>query len=311
MTGYLTSLSGKIVNLIVSAFIYYLWPIRYKYIKNSSDVDLVVFSKDRPFQLRSYLLSVLKNVSGIRSVSVLYSSTSSKALGQYEAIISLDCMKGVNFVSQNRQFKSELVKILSGIKSHYVMFAVDDMLVFDDIDVRKIASNLKPNSIFSLRLGRNIKYSYTLNEAQSFPEVHSKDLSNEHLCWKIKDGKSDFSYPMSVDMHIFPSLLICRLSRWLLYAAPNSYEGALSLFSYFIRDWNLVSFYDSKCVNLPINKVQNENDNRSCGGSLEQLMDDFDLGYCFDPHSFDKRLVISPHQVLEVKKIECSTLFRL
>jgi hypothetical protein len=306
---YLIARLKLLLNLLISTFIFYFFLVKKNKGELSTGLDLVVFSKDRPFQLKSYLLSVLINVKGINSITVLYTSTSDDIHNRYATLLLLNCFKDVHFVQQKKSFKIELISILDKINSNYMMFAVDDMLVFDKIDTKNIILNLKEKSIFSMRLGRNIKYSYTLNKPQTLPDNYHNDKLTGFISWKVKDGIADFSYPMSVDMHIFPSILIKNLSKWLMYTAPNSYEGALSLSSLFIGNWDLVSFHYSKCINLPLNKVQDENNNRSEDDtSIDRFMVDFDNGYCFDPNSINKEFVSSPHQVLAIKKIKCQEL---
>lgn len=306
---YLLSKFKVLLNFIISACTFCTLFIYKGGSKHATNLDLIVFSKDRPFQLKSYLFSVLMNVRGINSITVLYASSSSDIYDRYVKLLSLDCFKNICFIQQEKTFKKELISILDKIHSNHIMFAVDDMLVFGRIDVKYIISNLKEKSIFSVRLGHNIKYSYTLDKPQQLPDNCQLDKLTGFVSWKIRNGDADFSYPMSVDMHILPSTLVRRLSKWLIYTAPNSYEGALSLTSFFIGGWDLVSFSNSKCVNLPLNKVQSENDNRAEDeASLGRFLTDFDNGYCFDPNSIDGELVSSPHQAIAIKKIKCQSL---
>lgn len=274
-----------------------------------NEVDLVIFSKDRPFQLKSLLLSVLSRLNGIRSISVLYSASSSQMKDRYSLLISDDFFNNISFIHESRSFKKDLNGVLKSLRAEYVMFAVDDMLVFGEVNFSDVLPALEDDSIFSLRLGANITYSYTLECDQVFP-VLSYDAPNndEYVFWKIKDAEHDFSYPMSVDMHVIPLFLIRRLSNFLFFYAPNTYEGALNKISYFIRDWKMMSFKISKCVNLPINKVQGENENRSENGDPSDLADHFDQGLCFDYTLIDGSEINSPHQILELETIKCSNL---
>ena len=57
-------------------------------------------------------------------------------------------------------------------------------------------------------------------------------------------------------------------------------------------------------MNLPFNKIQNENDNNYAGFDHEDLNIDFDDNKIFD-YTFIKKVKInSPHQVLKIPKIK-------
>ena len=103
-----------------------------------------------------------------------------------------------------------------------------------------------------------------------------KNHKGDIISWKISDGKYDFSYPFSLDMHILSTEFVQIFSNELFYNSVNSFEGALNVITKYVSNWNIYSFSNSKCVNLPFNKIQNENDNNNAGFDHEDLNIDFD-----------------------------------
>jgi hypothetical protein len=272
-------------------------------IKKNTNIILIVFSKDRPFQLRSFLLSALKNLIGISKIIVIYKSSDKNILYRYQSLILFFQSKPIQFVEEKSYFKIVLNKIISKTNSSHIMFSVDDILIFDQIIISNFKDLIKENSIFSLRLGKNINYSYILDKDQGLPKEHKKHKNNI-LSWKVKDGKNDFGYPFSLDMNVFPSGVIKKLTKYLIFSNVNSYEGALNKVTKYIPNWDIFSFSFSKCVNLPLNKVQIENNNKFAGQDSSDLLEDFDKNKYFDFNMLNSSNVNSPHQVFNLNKID-------
>ena len=291
----------KIINNFV--IIFFLKKINKHTTHTNCDLTLVIFSKDRPFQLRSLLLSVQKNFKGISEIFVIYKISSNSMSTRYEKLATTFKSKNINFFQEKKTFKKSLNEILSNIKTSHIIFSVDDVLVFDQIKFDDFKHIVKNNNIFSLRLGKNINFCYTSNTTQMIPENY-KQHKEDIISWKISDGSYDFSYPFSLDMHVFSKNIIQIASKHLFYNTVNSYEGALNKITKYVSNWDIYSFNKSKCVNLPLNKVQNENDNKFGGLDYNDLNKDFDNNEIYDFQSIQVENINSPHQILDLRKIK-------
>lgn len=289
-------------NIINNAIIIILLKKIKKRIKfKESKITLVVFSKDRPFQLRSFLLSIFKNFYGLTRVIIIYNASDDTVLSRYKKLKATFSNENICFYKESTKFKKNLNKVLSNIKTSHILFSVDDILVFEKIRLKDFQYIINDNNIFSLRLGSNIKFCYMMNDHQNLPNnyIHNK---NNIISWKISDAKYDFAYPFSLDMHVFPTNLIKLMSRCLFFTSVNSFEGSLNKITKYVSNWFIYSFYTSKCINLPFNKVQNENNNKYGGQVSNILNKDFDDDKYFNFDEIKIKDIYSPHQILEVPK---------
>lgn len=277
--------------------------INNKTIYSNCDLTLVIFSKDRPFQLRSLIASVKENFSGLSKIIVIHTASSVSMSNRYKKLASSFKNGIIKFIEEKDDFKKNLNQVLFQVKTTHIIFSVDDILLFDRVILEDLEYVIKKNNIFSLRLGQNINFSYMSSANQTTPKKFKRH-KGDIISWKISDGKYDFSYPFSLDMHIFSSKLIKTISNYLFFNSVNSYESALNIITKYVSNWEIYSFNNSKCVNLPFNKIQNENDNNSAGFDYKELNFDFDNNKIYDFKSIKINHINSPHQILDVSKVK-------
>ena len=267
----------------------------------NSNITLVVFSKDRPFQLRSFLFSVLENFYGLTKIIVIYNASNEKVNNRYKKLDYTFNDQNIFFYKEDLKFKKNLNKVLSNIKTSHILFSVDDILVFDKIKLEKFQFIINEGNVFSLRLGSNVNFCYMMDTYQGVPKNYMRH-KNDIISWKVSDADYDFAYPFSLDMHVFPTNFMKYMSKNLFFSSVNSFEGALNKITKYLPSLSIYSFYTSKCVNLPFNKVQEENNNKSAGYDHNDLNNDFDNDQYFDFNAIKIQDVHSPHQIFHVPK---------
>jgi hypothetical protein len=98
--------------------------------------------------------------------------------------------------------------------------------------------------------------------------------------WNWLKASGDWGYPMSVDGHIFRYADIFPLAQQIEFNNPNTFEFELNRNP--IRARPMMTCYaESVVVNLPVNRVQHEFENRAGGVhgvSVEQLNASFLAG---------------------------------
>ena len=112
---------------------------------------------------------------------------------------------------------------------------------------------------FSLRLGENTTYCYPLSRAQPVPPTVG---AGPLIAWDWTRAEGDFSYPMSLDGHVFATGPLLRILRRTRFSNPNELEGELSLRRYLAPPL-MVAFRESCLVSLPANVVTETHHNRS------------------------------------------------
>jgi len=250
-------------------------------------------------QLDALLRSFYLNKSGNFNLFIQLKASTKKYMDAYSKLIAdYENRDSINFIVEKGKFKSTLIKTLTSLNTNKVFFLVDDQIFirkFDLIDFKKI----KPSfTIFSLRMGIHLEYSYVVNKKQKLPSFLK--LQNNFLRWLWIFGELDWKYPVSVDGHLFSTSEILVLSKLIEFSAPNSFEAQLQqakiLFMYRFGK----SYKNSRIINLPINKVQNEINNHHGTIHQDYLLDQWNQGKRININPLQNRLNKSVHEDIEI-----------
>jgi hypothetical protein len=236
-------------------------PIQAEPISPDGCVDLVIFSRNRPMQLTATLESIEKHIGGFKTITVFYHTSNNEFLAAYH-YVQKD-FPYVRFVMQEREnrqahFKRQLLEIIESLDAPYFMFAVDDIVVTDKVDLKECCKTLQATEAYSchLRLGVDITAS---TKKISMPLPPLKKVKGSLYTWYLCDAKGfDYwEYPYSVDMTIFPRAMVLAYTRRSQCVSPNTFEGC----------WNWstpplpqgtrgLCYPTSRMVNIELNLVQ-------------------------------------------------------
>lgn len=228
-------------------------------------VDMVIFSFDRPLQLYALLESVNTYVTGLETISVIYRASSDEFAYAYDCIHT--DFPQVSFVKQGthprEDFKPLTLHAIENVSSEYIVFAVDDNIIKDYVDLEACVELLKQTNAygFYLRLGFNINHCYTQNHSQPIPPHQL--VNNDVYAWSFKDGSYDWGYPNTVDLTLFKKEDILPTIRTLSFYSPNVFECVWSQKANAIMHRIGLFYAESKIVNLPLNMVQEDWHNRN------------------------------------------------
>jgi hypothetical protein len=223
-------------------------------------LNVIIFSKDRAMQLDLLLQSILLNFNvEDYTLNILYKASNDEYNRGYNTI--RDLYPQFRY-KKEESFKQDLLSLFNDSK--YTVFLTDDDIIYQSFKLNNDELHnifmLTNANCFSLRLGLNTKHCYTQQKLNSLEEFkthnfyYDTDLIEPVISWKVGDGTNDYSYPMSVDGHIFKTEYIKNLCEILEYGNPNFFEAMLSNFG---RNEMIISSYkNSKLVNSPINRVQ-------------------------------------------------------
>lgn len=266
------------------------------------NINSIIFSKDRASQLHLLLNSIYKNAPYLFNLNVLYTSSSQEFEKGYDILKDM-CktnLWNVNFVKESN-FKEDLINLIKS-DYKYTTFFTDDDVLFGEIDYATIENSLSNEDVFcfSLRLGRNTTFCYTMSVPNQI--VVSKEADNT-VAWDWQKSWYDFGYPLSVDGHVFRTKEITKLSKSLNFSNPNTYEASLQMYDTFPR--NLMESYNkSKLVGIPVNVVQSVFPNKNgekFGLSAHNLNEKFINGVYIDLGLMCFESVVGAHQEIEYK----------
>jgi len=246
--------------------------------------DLVAFSYNRPIQLYALLESVETYIEGLEEIHVVYRSTDDKYEDAYQEV--KHDFPYVIFHKQGKNprqdFKPLTLKASFESPSQYILFAVDDIIVKDYIDIEKDIELLKSTEAYGVyfRLGLNLDRCYALNRSQKTPPV--KPVIDDVYLWNFSSGQCDWNYPNTVDMTLYKKDDIKQAFIRMGYNAPNSLEARWSTKRNREKPFGLC-YEETKIVNLPLNRVQNTHKNRNMNAlSAKELLEIFNNGLKID-----------------------------
>lgn len=277
---------------------------------SKKQVDLVVFSYDRPIQLYAFLESVETYLSNPHRIHVIYRCTDKRFEKGYKKVF--DRFAYVKGHKQGKNPQKDFKPLVNRCvfskqsKSPYIMFAVDDIILTDKVDLTECTKALKKYNawFFSLRLGKNITKN-TMANPQTLEPVHTgvpngKDLRGNIFTWKFTDptASGSWNYPNSTDVTIYRKKDIKRALKKIQYTNPNILEGEWH-WNWQPRNKKGLCFQTSKAVNLPLNVVNPYWQSANINISTWQLLDKFLSGYKIDIGQFYKIDNYAPHMPYE------------
>lgn len=264
-------------------------------------INAIIFSKDRAPQLRLLIYSIQKNAPHAFKLNVIYKSSNEEFRSGYEKVKG-EFSSLCNFVEQTDNFKEDVLTLLNS-DSEFSCFFTDDDIIYQPFDVESVKKSIKSDEdvfCFSLRLGTNVTFCYTMNTENVLKDYAVFD---DMIKWNWSVHYLDFGYPLSVDGHIFRTKDILKLTKKVSFTNPNLFEGNLQIFDTFPKE-KMVSFINNVLVNTPNNIVNSTHPNRHSadfGIGVKQLNDDYLSGKIIDLESMDFSNIVGCHQEIEFK----------
>ncbi|MCA9770373.1 hypothetical protein KC460_03315 [Candidatus Dependentiae bacterium] len=288
-------------------FVPYIFSEQRIKVSSKPKADLVIFSYNRPMQLYALLESVERYMVGIGDTVVIYRASDERYAMAYEKVYErfsyvMPCAQGVN---PNGDFKLLMQQAVFDSSKDYVLFAVDDIIVKDYVDLSECIETLEHENAygFYLRLGKNTNFCYPLNKSQGVPPLRL--ITDDIFSWQFVHGIGDWGYPHTVDMTLFKKEVIMNDLKRLSYTAPNTFEAAWAGQARSIKNKFGLCYKQSKMVNLPLNVVQKIYKNRTTNSYYpEQLLDIFNAGHKIDINPLYKIKNRSAHMDYDLTFLE-------
>jgi len=300
----------------------------------------ILFSRNRAMQLDGTLRSFLKHCqdADLIEIYVIYFATEEIHKRQYtQLILDFQGYKNIYFYPQD-DFRSDLLRLLTlksakGLKGKlfqwtlrlgwrfrvlswlfwdsastgYILFLVDDNLFVGDFRLGLVTESLdqNPNALaFSLRLGVNTIYCYSLDKPQALPPFGHYQDNIRVFDWT--QAEYDFNYPLEVSSSVYRISDVLPILVRVPFCNPNTLEGQMAYraANFFGKKDKLLCYTQSVTFCNPVNKVQQHNRNRAAvehGYSNSYLAQKFADGYRIDVDSYNGFLPSGCHQEVELR----------
>jgi glycosyltransferase involved in cell wall biosynthesis len=268
-----------------------------------TDIQVIIFSKDRPLQLDLTLRSFLRHCvdAGDVAVRVLYMASTSRFRALYSELKREH--PNVQFINEG-SFRRDLLLLL---KLHeQVLFVVDDTLFVRDFSLVGCADTLRRTRDaigVSLRLGRNATNCYALSMLQTVPDLHP---INETLYgYRWPGAEHDFAYPLELSSSVYRVADLMPLLQASAFCNPNTLETDLAAQSGRFRESNprVLCHAAAVAFSAPLNRVQTVCENRTGAEqslSASFLAKRFADGWRADVGRFDGFTPTGCHQEIDL-----------
>ena len=177
----------KLIILLINFYFLVLLKKRTLFVDSKlNKIHFIIFSKNRASQLDLLLRSIKKMIKGNFSISVIFKYSNDNFLRGYEKLKILH--ENVDFLSEKEgKLKFQILNLVENSDSKYISLLVDDIVFINKFEIIQILKPLKNLDTFSLRLGENIKWSYSNNKIQNQPKFDLKNMRNHNfLFWNAK-----------------------------------------------------------------------------------------------------------------------------
>lgn len=259
---------------------------------------ILTFSKNRPAQLYSQLLSTRDHIHGDFKQVVIY-TVKNDTYDKYQNAYSWikEQFPEVKFVRQI-DFKDDVINELRYSGAKYTMMATDDSIFIRNCHI-KDCCKYDRNYVMSLRLAPHLKVMHTAhNREMKNPEFTRVDNKN---CWIWLKGECEWYYPLTCDASIFETEELIELLQPCPFRTPNTLEMQLNGYlPRFIERYGLC-YDESVYLNIPWNRVSHEaiNPHANINESFFQKM--WDQGFRIKHENYYGMIPISCHQEVNLE----------
>ena len=274
-------------------------------------ITTVIFSKDRACQLEFLLRTLMHNKFGNISQDffILYKGSTPDFDDGYNKLQEMT--NNIAWIDED-DFQSDTIDIIKNAQD-YICFFVDDNLMYRqcDYDAKYIVSVLtqvEGAGCFSLRLGLNttIQDPYSNKKVNKMPDFTKIQVDgySDSLAWQWTTlPLNNFSYPFSVDGHIYNTDLILNSLDY-EFDTPNALEGRFDA-----KNIPPVMFCGTRSciINNPMNLVGSSQNKAGVwhGMTLEELNTGFLDDKILQPtKTYSVEDFVGCHQELEMKLVK-------
>lgn len=235
--------------------------------------NIIIFSKDRAAQLDACLRSFLACCTDDKSllnISVLYKASTSEYAEGYDLCKANPDFAQIDWRLQRHDlsFKKDLLLIFRGKENvPLTMFLVDDIIFKDAFSFfdPEIVSLLDTQLLLacSLRLDTGITQCYATSSPSPLPSF------TKNRVWQWYGASGDWGYPYSVDGNVYRTNDMLRKMNASEFLNPNQFEAVMNFTNSSTiglgtpeKPSYMICYEQSKLVNIPANRVQDEYKNR-------------------------------------------------
>ena len=248
-------------------------------------IDCLIFTKDRACQLDLLLRSIEDNFPELGSIKIIYNASSPSFLSGYQILFHRypqhEWIEETNLVK-------DIKDVVSTFENEFSMAFVDDELIVRKHDITPLLDTIRTNELVhcaSLRLGKQVDYTYTANIPSPPPNFIKKEGHDIYgWKWEEQNPNADWGYPACINSHIYRTELFKGLILQNNFKNVNDLEGMFNRARQYFKPV-MICFGEPMSLNVANNHVQTGSNRHSNKDeyTVESLNDKFIAGHRIDP----------------------------
>lgn len=201
-------------------------------ITDKSPVRVICFSKDRPFQLKEYLRSLLSMSLDPVDVSILYKD-SDRFAQSYERVKLM--FPTVHFVRQF-SFFDQVLELVSGAYK-YIQFDVDDSIYYREFSMQDPFDALANPEVLNFQWGMHPACNLQQTNGWAPMKVPQLEDHGNFVCWSRTVGTdpwNSWNWPFKLTSSVYRKDVCVQIVRSLgkaVVTTPNTFEMGAVKFS--------------------------------------------------------------------------------
>lgn len=238
-------------------------------------LQVIVFSRDRVWQLSEYLRTFRKYVSADIKPKVIWKASNVAFQKAYEDLWTKGWCEPISEEEYKGTFKELVLSTIDGTKP-YIMFGVDDLLWYRRASVSEYEFDVLNHAFsYSFRLAPNITFCQPANNPNKIPALQPHQ--NRGYFYNRQEGWGDWDYPWEITSNLYKTFNVLQLVNHIEFNNPNELEAEGAKLFMGIGNTNAqINFasYKSCCSVITINRAQNQFKNELAGPehTLEELL---------------------------------------
>jgi hypothetical protein len=225
--------------------------------------DVIIYSKDRTCQLDLLLRSLKHYFINCGKIFILEDWSDDVFKSGYDKIKTINYGLNLEFRKQTRNTFYEVLKnSVYDSTTSFLLPLCDDDVFIEETNIDDISNYMDENTVgISLRYSKDLTISYHTGKIFSLPVFVD---TGGYLKWKWSSyGMVDrWGYPYHAGGLIYETKFLRNMISEISFDLPNSLEGAMMAKRHAWKKEYLLAFKHSKIVNVSINRVQNDVNNR-------------------------------------------------
>jgi len=192
---------------------------------SSNELQVLLFSKDRPWQAKEYLRTFRKHVSADIKPKVIWKASNEAFKKAYEDLWTKGWCEPISEEDYKGTFK-ELVLSTVDTAKPYLMFGVDDEIYYRKLEhFEEIKLVLNKCFSYSLRLAPNITFCQPANNPNKLPKLVRVQGAENTLLFNRTEGWGDWDYPFNLTSTIYKTQDVLTVLSNIEFNNPNELEA--------------------------------------------------------------------------------------